>query len=247
MITGAGRGLGRGLAEGFLRDGAIVVGFGRTAAALDELAAGAPAGRVLAVAGDVGVREDVERLFATTVSALGRIDVLVNNAASYPRTRFLETPIEEWARVMEVNVIGMAHCCLLALPIMTAARFGRILNVGSFAWRHPIPASSSYAASKGAVAALTRAIASEVDPALDVRVNEFLPGFVRSGMNDEGSDPADVYPHLRHVASLPQDSPHGATFLLRELWVEHTGLRHRLRQLAGRLRALRPGGMRRAT
>ncbi len=235
VVTGAGKGVGRGLCEGFVADGAHVVGFGREEAPLRAVAARPGPGRMSVVVGDVTDHEDVRRLFAETLDRHGRIDVLVNNAAVYPRTAFLETPIAAWEQAIAVNVLGMAHCCMLALPPMLAAGYGRILNVGSFAWRGPIPGASSYSVSKAAVFALTRAIACEVDPARDVLVNEFLPGVVKTGMSADGISPAEVYPHARHVVLQPKGSPHGVTYLQSEVWQEYGGWRSRLRNLLQRI------------
>lgn len=236
VITGAGSGVGRALAMGFCGDGAEVVGIGRT---LDDLAATAErcAGRMHYVVGDIAREADVERLFAETQSRHGRVDVLVNNAALYPKVRFLDGSHADWAYVFETNVLGLALCCRRALPGMLERGHGRILNVGTFAWRRPIPASSAYSASKAAVRAFTKALAAEIDRERypDVLVNELLPGVFRSRMSDTGEDPAAAYPHARFVASLPARGPTGETFVRSTLFVEDDGLRARSRRFLSRL------------
>ena len=139
-------------------------------------------GRMLCVAGDLANPADIQRLFDETMERCGRVDILVNNAALYPKQTFLESSIDEWARVIDVNVTGVARCCHHALPIMLKRGYGRIINVGTFAWKAPIPASSAYSASKGAIPALTKALASEIDRVKfpDVLVNEFVPGVYRT-------------------------------------------------------------------
>src|SRR5690349_14980050 len=107
VVTGAGSGIGRGIAAGFCWDGAHVVGFGRHEESLRTTAELFGRGRMHVVAGDLAHREDVERLFAEVDRLFGRVDVLVNNAAQYPKTCFLDQPPEAWAEVLEVNVIGM--------------------------------------------------------------------------------------------------------------------------------------------
>jgi NAD(P)-dependent dehydrogenase (short-subunit alcohol dehydrogenase family) len=237
VVTGAGSGVGRGLAMGFARDGATVIGIGRTERDLAETAA-LCGGALHFVVGDVRREADVERLFAEAERLTGRVDVLVNNAAVYPKTSVLEGSVAEWIETIEVNVIGMYLCCRRALPGMLARGHGRILNMGSFAYRRPIPNSSAYAASKGAVRALTRAIAVEIDRARhpDVLVNELLAGVFQTRMSDTGEDPAAAYPHARFVASLPAGGPHGQTFVRSEIHEEDPpGLRTRvLRKLRGR-------------
>jgi L-xylulose reductase len=233
VITGAGSGVGRSLAIGFAADGADVVGIGRTQADLEGTAASC-SGRMHFVVGDVARAADVERLFQETVRHHGKVDILVNNAALYPKKSFLEMPHAEWVHAIETNVIGLAHCCRMALPGMLERGHGWIINMGSFAWRGPGPASSAYCASKGAVNVFTAALASEVDRRRhpDVLVNELVAGVFRTRMSDSGDDPAEAYPHARTVASLPSGGPHGQVFLRSQLYVEARGLRARLMRIA---------------
>jgi len=242
VITGAGSGVGRGLAIGFRRDGANVVGIGRTPEDLARTAELCGAGGMHWIAGDVAREADVERLFAEATLRHGRVDILVNNAALYPKQLFLESSHREWAYVIETNVIGLALCCRMALPGMLERGHGRIVNMGSFAWLRPIPASSAYAASKGAVRAFTKALAAEIDRKRypDVLVNELLPGVYRTRMSDTGEDPGDAYRHARFVASLPAKGPSGESFLRSELTVDDTGLRARAKRMVSRLLRGRP-------
>lgn len=236
VITGASGGLGRAMAIGFARDGAFVVGFGRNPAALEETQALCPGGTMHGIAGDLAKPEDIGRLFAE-ISQLGRRpEVLINNAAVYPRSSFLGAPADEFAQAMVINVSALALCCRHALPSMLETGFGRILNVGTFAWLGPIPNSSAYSASKAAVRPLTKAIASEIDRARypDVLINEFIPGVFRTGMSETGDDPATVYPHARHVVCLPSGGPTGQTFFKSDMLEEPKGIRSRLIGIARR-------------
>ncbi|MDD9938427.1 MAG: SDR family NAD(P)-dependent oxidoreductase [Myxococcales bacterium] len=239
VITGAGSGIGRGLAAGFCRDGAQVVGMGRTAESLEKTAAEHGQERMHTVVGDVAKQADVDRLFAEAIERHGRVDILINNAAIYPRVRFLDVDVDEWAKVLEVNVLGMARCCRAALPGMLERRSGRIVNLGSFAWKGPIDRASGYSVSKAAVHALTKAIAAEIDSSTypDVLVNELLPGIVRTSMSETGDDPMDVYAHAKAVASLPAGGPTGKVFLRGQLHDEHGGgggVKRKLSRLLGR-------------
>ncbi len=237
VITGAGSGVGRALAIGFSRDGADVVGIGRTREDLARTAELCGERGMRFVVGDVGREEDVARLFVEA-NARGRaVDVLVNNAALYPKVHFLDSTHREWAEVIETNVLGLALCCRYALPGMLERGHGRIMNVGSFAWLRPIPASSAYSASKGAVRAFTKALAAEIDRARfpDVLVNELLPGVFRTRMSEIGEEPDAAYPHARFVASLPANGPHGQIFLRSELYVESPGWRARIARRFGRV------------
>ena len=239
VVTGAGSGIGRAIAVGFARDGARVVGIGRNESDLAQTAALCGPDRMHWAAGSVAVEGDVERLFSETMLRCGRVDVLVNNAAVYPKVDFLQSSFRDWAQVIETNVLGMAQCCRTALPGMLERGHGRIVNVGSFAWRRPIRGASAYSVSKGAVAVLTKAIAAEIDRERypDVLVNTLVPGMFRTRMSDEGEDPDSAYAHARHVAALPSGGPTGATFSGSELWVENVGLglRAELRRFLARL------------
>lgn len=178
-ITGGTRGIGRGIAEAFLREGATVVLNGRDpekgARALAELDAG---DRASFVAGDVTSQADVERLVAGTVERHGRIDVLVNNAggASAPAP-LAETSDEEWDLVMRWNLYSTFWATRAALPHMTARGHGRIINVSSVEGKHGKPVLAPYVAAKHAVNGLTKAVAREVGEA-GVTVNAICPGLV---------------------------------------------------------------------
>jgi len=236
VVTGAGSGIGRGIAVGFCSEGASVMSIGRTSGDLEETARLCAAGKMHFVVGDVSRPDDVQRLFSEAINRHGKVDILVNNAALYPKVAFLESSREEWRRVIDTNVIGMALCCREALSGMLARGFGRIINLGSFAWKGPIPNSSAYSASKGAVHALTKALATEIDQNQypDVLINELMPGVVKTRMSETGLDPIDVYPHVRFVASLPRNGPTGKTYVQSALYIEDYGLRARLKRFIAR-------------
>ncbi len=223
VITGAGSGVGRGLAAGFCREGARVVGLGRTEADLAETADRFGEGRMRFVVGAVRQPEDVERLFADAESAHGRVDVLVNNAALYPKERFVEHDMERFAQALQVNVLGVGLTCRRALPGMLERGHGRIVNVGSYAFKDPIPTAAIYSATKGAVDVLTKALAVEVTHP-DVRIYQWMPGVCRTRLTpDLGDDPMTDYAGCRVVATLPAGGPHGRTFLGTELIEEGGG------------------------
>jgi len=236
VVTGAGSGIGRAIAVGFCSDGANVMAIGRTSGDLDETARLCAAGKMHFVVGDVARPDDIGRLFSEAVRRHGKIDILVNNAALYPKIAFLESSHKEWSRVINTNVIGMALCCREALPGMLERGFGRIINLGSFAWKRPIANSSAYSASKGAVHAFTKALATEIDRSRypDVLINELMPGVFRTRMSEFGEDPSDVYPHVRFVASLPRNGPTGKAFVQSTLHIEDYGLRARLKRFVAR-------------
>jgi NAD(P)-dependent dehydrogenase (short-subunit alcohol dehydrogenase family) len=236
VVTGASGGLGRAMAVGLARDGATVTGFGRSASGLEQTRAMCPPGKMFCVTGDLTQQADVEALFAEAIRRTGRVDVLINNGASYPKKAFVGESFADWEHAVLTNVIGTARCCHLALPGMLERGFGRIVNVGTFAWLGPIPNSSAYSASKGAIRPLTRALASEVDRGRypDILINELIPGEFRTGMSDHGEEPDAVYPHLRFVVSLPSSGPTGQTFLKSEMLQGPVRLKTRIKRAISR-------------
>jgi NAD(P)-dependent dehydrogenase (short-subunit alcohol dehydrogenase family) len=236
VVTGAGTGIGRGIAVGFCADGAKVMGIGRTRGDLEETARLCAIDRMHFVVGDVARSDDVKRLFFEAIQRHGKVDILVNNAALYPKVAFLESSHEEWSQVINTNILGMALCCREALPGMLERGFGRIINLGTFAWMAPIPNSSAYSASKAAVRPLTKALATEIDRTRypDVLINELVPGSVRTRMSEIGKEPIEVYSHVRLVASLPRNGLTGRTFSEDKLHYEDYGLRARLKRFVSK-------------
>lgn len=237
IVTGAGAGLGRAMAIGFSADGAQVIGMGRTAESLQATQRLCVPRRMTFVPGDVANESDVAALFAEASRRTGRVDILINNAASYPKAPFLESPFADWRNAIDTNITGLALCCRFALPGMLERGFGRILNVGTFAWLGAIPSSSAYSASKGAIRPFTKALASEIDRGRypDVLINEFIPGEYKTGMSDKGEDPSAVYPHARFVAGLPKGGSCGETYFKSDLLRDAPGRRERIKSLVGKL------------
>jgi NAD(P)-dependent dehydrogenase (short-subunit alcohol dehydrogenase family) len=177
VVTGAGSGIGRAVAEALAARGSVVV-----AADLDGAAAAATAGS-LATAGepvevDVTDEAAVRRMFEAA-DRLGPLGLLVNVAGIGSTTTAPDTPLEVWERVFAVNARGTFLCCKHGLERFLAADGGVIVNIGSIAGQVGLPRRAAYCASKGAVIALTRALA--VDHVADgVRVNCVCPGTVDS-------------------------------------------------------------------
>src|SRR5260221_10017341 len=161
VVTGASSGIGRASAEAFARQGAMVVLFARSAEKLTAIAA-RHGDRMLAIAGDVAVSEDIERLFTEVEARFGDCDVLVNNAGMIDPRPLLDTTPEAWDRMFAGNVRGTFLASRRALPAMVARRGGAIWNRASISG-HPrprkFPGFASYNASKAAVIAFTQAFA----------------------------------------------------------------------------------------
>lgn len=192
VVTGAGRGLGRSLALELANRGYRTIGLARDRAAAERLdgeAAGAPlSGLTL----DVTDFAAVAKTFNDIRAREGRLDVLFNNAAAYPKVSFLDEPIEDWLAAVTTNLGGVAACCKAVLPGMIEAGYGRIYNLGSWADIAPAPNSSAYSTSKGGLHALTRSIGADIAHLdVDVEVHEWIPGHLNTRMSDfTGIDPA---------------------------------------------------------
>ena len=174
IVTGAGTGIGRAIAIGLAREGAQLVGAARRVDKLSETAKEVEAlgCKFLAVRCDVTKKEDCENVVRETLNEFGRIDILVNNAAIYPFTRFLDITAEEWDAVLTTNLRGAAQMCQAVLPQMINQGKGNIIMVNSLQARVGAYLHSHYAASKAALIALTKSLATEYGRK-GIRVNGF--------------------------------------------------------------------------
>jgi NAD(P)-dependent dehydrogenase (short-subunit alcohol dehydrogenase family) len=195
IVTGAAQGIGRAIAAGLAADGARIVVADLQGA--EEAAAAYPGGVGLTV--DVADEEAVQRLADETLARCGSVDVLVNNAgvyASLAMRPFTEIPLEEWRRVMDVNVASMFLTCRAVVPAMREAGGGAIVNISSGTPFRGVPFLLHYVTSKGAIVAFTRALAKELGRD-GVRVNCVAPGFT---MSDGVKEHPDVIEALRDVS-----------------------------------------------
>ncbi|HEV2439363.1 MAG TPA: glucose 1-dehydrogenase [bacterium] len=192
IVTGGGRGIGRGIAERLAGAGADLVLAGRSAETLDA-AQGAIEGlgrRCVTVAADVRDAQAGRRIVDRAVSAYGRLDILVNNAGINHRTPALDVTETEWDEVLDVNLKAVFFCAQAAARVMLPAGAGSIVNLGSTMSFVALPNRATYCASKGAVAMLTKQLAMEWAPR-GVRVNAVAPTFVATEMTSEVlEDPA---------------------------------------------------------
>jgi len=201
VVTGASSGIGAATAEMLAERGARVVLFARSAEKLERLAARF-GDRMLAVAGDVGSPDDLERLFRATESRFGPCEVLVNNAGMIDVAPLVETSLEQWRRMFAVNVEAVFLACRRVLPSMLARGAGAIVNVASISGvvgPEKFPNWVSYCASKGAVISLTEALAVEVKER-GVRVNCVSPGSVDTPMWAEASGGAPASMTSQEIA-----------------------------------------------
>jgi NAD(P)-dependent dehydrogenase (short-subunit alcohol dehydrogenase family) len=221
IITGAGSGIGRASALLFAAEGARVV-----AADLDEAAAAATVAEIggSAVAQQVDVADEAatEALAASTVERFGRIDVLFNNAGISGVGDLEETSLELWEQVMRVNVRGVFLMSRAVVPRMIAQRAGSIVNMSSAIAQTGLARRVSYAASKGAVLALTRSMQVDLAPH-NVRVNALMPGtvmtpFVERYLAESYADPEEGRRSIRSrqltgELGMPEDIAYAALYL----------------------------------
>jgi 3-oxoacyl-[acyl-carrier protein] reductase len=178
IVTGAGRGIGRAVAEELARGGAVVVvNYHQSAAPAEELAA---------AIGGVAVRADVSTEHGCTAlveaaAELGGLDVLVNNAGIIRDGLMLRMSDDDWAAVIETNLTAVFRMCRAAATVMLPRRRGSIVNVTSISGVRGNPGQANYAASKAGVAGLTRSLAKEV-ARRGIRVNCVAPGFIDTDM-----------------------------------------------------------------
>jgi NAD(P)-dependent dehydrogenase (short-subunit alcohol dehydrogenase family) len=186
VVTGGGRGIGRGIAEGLAAFGARVVLTGRTQATLDR-AAVEMRGRgydVLAQMADVSREGDVTALRDSVLGVCGRIDILVNNAGVTRRADIMELTEADWDRIHRVNAKGVFFCLQRVAREMIPRRSGRIINIASIAGKgYAGTSNAAYAASKGAVIALTKTASQQLGKH-NINVNSICPGVTRTALSD---------------------------------------------------------------
>jgi NAD(P)-dependent dehydrogenase (short-subunit alcohol dehydrogenase family) len=178
IVTGAAKGIGEAIADALAAEGARIVVADLQGA--QEAAERYPDGIGLTV--DVSSEEDVERMAAETAERAGGIDVLVNNAglyASLAMRPFEQIPLEEWRKVMDVNVASMFLTCRAVVPRMRERGGGRIVNISSGTPFRGVPYLLHYVTSKGAIVTFTRALAKELGDD-EILVNCVAPGFTLS-------------------------------------------------------------------
>jgi NAD(P)-dependent dehydrogenase (short-subunit alcohol dehydrogenase family) len=182
IITGAARGLGAAYAKAFASEGAAVCVSDVLDPSATVGAIEAAGGKAIGITADVTDMDACEVLAAQTRKAFGGVDVLVNNAALFvdiPRRTFLDIDTEEWDKVMAVNVRGSFNCAKAVLPAMQKQGGGSIINISSSTALKGIPFTLHYVTSKGAIIAMTRALAREVGGD-NIRVNALAPGLTKS-------------------------------------------------------------------
>ncbi len=189
LITGGSQGLGKAIAEHFLREGANVFICARSEkdllAARDELAKKFPSQKVLAKACDVSSEAQVNELAALALRELGSLQALVLNAGIYgPMGPTESVSLDEWRRALEINLFGVLLPCRALIPYFKKAGSGKIIVISGGGATNPLPNISSYAASKAAVVRLAETLAEELR-AFHVDVNAIAPGALKTRLVDQ--------------------------------------------------------------
>jgi 3-oxoacyl-[acyl-carrier protein] reductase len=198
VVTGGGSGIGRGVVEAFTAEGARVVVLDSTVSTTTRESQPWPAGAAFRQC-DVTDEAAVEAAIAWAVKDMGGIDVLVNSAGVISQAPVADISLAEWSRVLAVNLTGTFLCCREVVRVMLASGGGgRIVNVASQVAMIGGVELAHYAASKGGVVALTRAMGVELAPH-GVLVNAIAPGFIRTPMNAN----LDAKWHAAKLATLP--------------------------------------------
>ena len=189
VVTGASKGIGAGIAKGLAAEGAaVVVNYSSSKEGADRVVAeiAGNGGKAIAVQGDVSKAADVQRIFAETKKAFGKLDVLVNNAGVYEFGALGEITEEQFHRHFNTNVLGLILATQEAVKLF-GAEGGSVINIGSTASSVTPPGTAVYTATKGAVDAVTRVLSKELGPK-KIRVNSINPGMVET----EGTHTAGV-------------------------------------------------------
>jgi NADP-dependent 3-hydroxy acid dehydrogenase YdfG len=188
VITGASSGLGEAAARRLAEDSATLVLGARRLDRLQVLARELSLGDKAVVETDVTDREQVKRLVDQAVQAHGRIDVIINNAGLMPSSRLELLKIEEWDRMIDVNIKGVLYGIAAALPYMQAQKSGHIINVSSVAGHKVGPGGVVYAATKHAVRVISEGLRQEVKP-YNIRTTIISPGAVATELTQTITDP----------------------------------------------------------
>jgi 2-hydroxycyclohexanecarboxyl-CoA dehydrogenase len=174
IVTGAGRGIGRGIVEKLTAEGAWVV-----VSDIDENSARETAraigGQSMGLRVDVTSKESIEAMVKEVMDRFGRLDVLVNNAGWDKVGPFLKSDESDWDKIIAINLYGMLHCCKAVLPVMVNQGYGKVVNIGSDAGRVGSSGEAVYSATKGGVIAFTKTLAREM-ARYKINVNCVCPG-----------------------------------------------------------------------
>jgi 3-oxoacyl-[acyl-carrier protein] reductase len=192
IITGSSRGIGKETALALGKQGAkVVVNYTNSKEAAEDVVKmiGESGSEAIAIKGDISKSEEVDHLIKSTLDHFGRIDILVNNAGITRDTLLLRMKLEDWQKVIDLNLTGVFLCTKAVIKTMVKQRSGRIINITSVAGLMGNPGQANYSAAKAGVIGFTKTVAKEV-ASRGITVNAVAPGFIETDMthglnNDE--------------------------------------------------------------
>ena len=220
VITGASSGLGEAAARSLAALGASVVLGARRVDRLEALAAelNSGGGRARAVATDVGHRDQVKRLVDAAVETYGRVDVMINNAGLMPQSLLESLKIDEWDRMIDVNIKGVLYGIAAALPYMKQQKSGHFIHVSSVAGHKVRPGGTVYSATKHAVRVISEGLRQEVKP-YGIRTTLISPGAVDTELPNTITDPevaANMRKFYDEVAIPPESFARAVAYAIGE-------------------------------
>lgn len=203
VITGASSGLGAAAVRHLGAQGAVIALGARRADRIEALAADLTraGGQALALPTDVTRCADVQRLVDTAVQRFGRLDVIINNAGVMPHSLLARRKVEDWERMIDVNIKGVLYGIAAALPHMQRQGDGHIINVASVAGHKVRPGSTVYAATKHAVRVISEGLRQEVKP-WNIRTTIISPGIVDTELPNSITEPDVAEATRKNYASL---------------------------------------------
>jgi 3-oxoacyl-[acyl-carrier protein] reductase len=211
LVTGAGTGMGRAIAELFAREGAkVAVNYSKSRDAADEVVAGirGAGGTAIAIGADVSLVADVNAMIERVNREFGQLDILVNNAGwstRIPHDKLDNLTDEIWDRTFDTNLKGAFYAVRSAVPSLRKQLGSSIVNVASVAGITGMGSSIAYAASKGAMITMTKSLARALAP--EIRVNAIAPGFVRTRFANwpaSAFDQGEAVTPLKHLATVEE-------------------------------------------
>jgi meso-butanediol dehydrogenase/(S,S)-butanediol dehydrogenase/diacetyl reductase len=216
LVTGGGSGIGRAIAHAFLDNGALVAVVGRRRERLDETLSGYDASRTLAVTADVSDVADARGVVPTVTGHFGRLDVFVNNAATYSAQEFADLGAEEWDTFRRTNIDAFVHLAQSALPDLERTG-GNVVAVGSVSGLRGDWGQAAYNATKAAVMSFVQSLALDYGPR-GVRINSVAPAFTLTEATAAvPTDEESLGPFINRIAlgrpGLPEDVAPAVLFL----------------------------------